>query len=179
VSAVKILLDVDSALQDVELPSIESLPLNRGERRRVIGLPILPEDSVKDNIMRTREYGLILTVVQAVTRHERDLVEEQIERAEAERKKADNSTDSLPALAEEKKVKAGRRRARQDLRVSAWHDAFCAAYLFMHNHSPRMSTSAFDEQSAPSDLKWLKFAATFCRRDVAQIYRLGDRRLAV
>lgn len=58
-------------------------------------------------------------MVQAVTRHERDLAEEQIEKMEAERKKADNSSDSLPALAEEKKIKAGRRRARQDLRVSS------------------------------------------------------------
>lgn len=95
-----------------------------------MGLPLLPEDSVKDNIERTREYGLILTVVQAVTRHERDLAEEQLERAEAERKKADNSTDSLPALAEEKKIKAGRRRARQDLRVSA-----CTTRSLQHTHS--------------------------------------------
>lgn len=85
---------------------------------RVIGLPLLSDDVVQENIMRTREYGLIVTVVQAVTRHERDLAEEHIEKMEAERKKADNSSDSLPGLAEEKMIKAGRRRARQDLRVS-------------------------------------------------------------
>ncbi|GHJ87844.1 hypothetical protein NliqN6_4246 [Naganishia liquefaciens] len=115
VSAVKILLDLDSALQDLELPPSQSHALGRGARR-LIDLPLLPENSVKDDVARTREYGLILTVVQAVTRHERDVAEEQMEKMEAERKKADNSTDSLPALAEEKKIKAGRRRARQDLR---------------------------------------------------------------
>lgn len=82
---------------------------------------MLSDDIVRENIMRTREYGLIVTVVQAVTRHERDMAEEHLEKMEAERKKADHSSDSLPALAEEKMVKAGRRRARQDLRVSDLH----------------------------------------------------------
>lgn len=85
---------------------------------QVIGLPLLPDDAVHETVMRIREYGLIVTVVQAVTRHERDLAEEHLEKLESERKKADRSSDSLPALAEEKMIKAARRRARQDLRVS-------------------------------------------------------------
>ncbi|KAJ9111705.1 hypothetical protein QFC19_001065 [Naganishia cerealis] len=117
-SAVKILLDMDSALQDIDLSQFKKMAATRGEPRRVFGLPVLSEEIVKENITRTREYGLIVTVVQAVTRHMRDLAEEQVEKMEAERKKADNSTDSSPAIVEEKQIKAGRRRARQDLRVS-------------------------------------------------------------
>ncbi|KAJ9091381.1 hypothetical protein QFC21_007236 [Naganishia friedmannii] len=116
-SAVKILLDMDSALQDLDLSQFKNKAIARGESSRVFGLPVLSEEIVKDNIARTREYGLIVTVVQAVTRHERDLAEEQVEKMEAERKKADNSGDSLLAISEEKKIKAGRRRARQDLRI--------------------------------------------------------------
>ncbi|KAJ9121601.1 hypothetical protein QFC22_002220 [Naganishia vaughanmartiniae] len=115
-SAVKILLDMDSALQDVDLAQFKNKAIARGGSSRIFGLPVLSEEIVKENIARTREYGLIVTVVQAVTRHERDLAEEQVEKMESERKKADSSGDSLLAIAEEKKVKAGRRRARQDLR---------------------------------------------------------------
>jgi hypothetical protein len=109
---------LDSALQDIELPPTKPASLAKGEPIQVIGLPLLPDDIVQENITRTREYGLIVTVVQAVTRHERDVAEEHLEKVETERKKADRSSDSLSALAEEKMIKAGRRRARQDLRVS-------------------------------------------------------------
>jgi hypothetical protein len=112
---------MDSALQDVDLSQFKNKAISRGESSLVFGLPVLSEEIVKENIARTRECGLIVTVVQAVTRHERDLAEEQLEKMESERKKADNSGDSLLAIAEEKKIKAGRRRARQDLRVGHPH----------------------------------------------------------
>jgi hypothetical protein len=56
---------MDSALQDVDLSQFKDKAIARGESSRVFGLPVLRDETVKENIARTREYGLIIRRVNA------------------------------------------------------------------------------------------------------------------